>query len=341
MEGNPGGPSCDLLVSQSGPGWRRSRSALVWLGSCGGRTRPPARGSAPWWRPSAPSWVCRCRQTCSSRPGTLKAEKGRVGMGADLQSWGAGAGQWGKLRAPGRAACQCFRILSAAGRQQHMRRRPAARPPAAGGPSLPTGIWFEESAAFISLNSLVVRKILLQEAESFQTTKVQLRLESRGPSSSAETLCVVDISHNFPKKTRLASRTFQLWAAVCLLDELQVQTVVDGSSNCRLIHLRSGSVRYSCRRTCSFSAVSEMQSSSLDVPTLNTWLPGLPLAFWWPLTLTPSLKLLLSPIPSDTTSKDQKKKKNKEKPERNAAAEQGWSNNQQKVFMAQPLHHSN
>lgn len=137
----------------------------------------------------------------------------------------------------------------------------------------------------------------------------QLRLESRGPSSSAETLCVVDISHNFPKKTRLASRTFQLWAAVCLLDELQVQTVVDGSSNCRLIHLRSGSVRYSCRRTCSFSAVSEMQSSSLDVPTLDTWLPGLPLAFWWPLTLTPSLKLLLSPIPSDTTSKDQKKKK--------------------------------
>lgn len=36
-----------------------------------------------------------------------------------------------------------------------------------------------------------------------------------------------------------------------------------------------------------------------------------------------------------------KKKKNKENPERNAAAEQGWSYNQQKVFMAQPLHHSN
>lgn len=69
-----------VLVSRWGQGWRRSRSALAWLGSCGGRTRPPALGSAPWWTPSSPSWACCSRLTCNSRPGTLKPNTTQVSV---------------------------------------------------------------------------------------------------------------------------------------------------------------------------------------------------------------------------------------------------------------------
>ncbi len=70
----------NILVFQWGQGWRQSRSALVWLGSCGGQTRPPALGFAPWWTPSSPSWACCSRLTCNSRPGTLKPNTTQVSI---------------------------------------------------------------------------------------------------------------------------------------------------------------------------------------------------------------------------------------------------------------------
>lgn len=83
---NPGGSTIAvgryILVFQWGQGWRRSHSALAWLGSCGGRTRPPALGFAPWWTPSSPSWACCSRLTCNFRPGTLKPNTTQVSVAA-------------------------------------------------------------------------------------------------------------------------------------------------------------------------------------------------------------------------------------------------------------------
>lgn len=76
----------NILVFQWGRGWQQSRSALVWLGSCGGRTLPPALGFAPWWMPSSPSWACCSCLTCNSHPGTLKPNTTQVcvALRADL-----------------------------------------------------------------------------------------------------------------------------------------------------------------------------------------------------------------------------------------------------------------
>lgn len=60
-----------ILVSRWGRDWRRSRSVVVGSGSCGGRTRPPALGSAPWWRPSSPCAVCRSARTSDCHPAIL------------------------------------------------------------------------------------------------------------------------------------------------------------------------------------------------------------------------------------------------------------------------------
>lgn len=67
-----------ILVSLWDRGWLLSRSASASSDSCDGRTRPPAHGSAPWWTPSAPSWVCCSHLTCNSRLGTLKSNTAHI-----------------------------------------------------------------------------------------------------------------------------------------------------------------------------------------------------------------------------------------------------------------------